>query len=123
LKTLALALLLSLPGFAAESSSFRPNVELKIKNQVVVRSKDVEKATPIHNGGNWGVLLKLNAAATKKFAQVTKANLGKKMDIVLDGMTISSPKISAAITSGTIVLSESFSEEEATGIVARFGYK
>ncbi len=96
-----------------------PRIELRIHRQVVVRTKDIAAASAVEDASNWGVLIKLNPAATRRFASATKANLGKQMEIVLDGMTLSAPKISAVIDSGSIQLSNAFSKVEAQELVNR----
>jgi len=59
------------------------------------------------------VSLKFNAEGAKKFAEITAANVGKRLAIVLDGKVQSAPSIREAIPSGEAVISGRFSIEQA----------
>ena len=57
--------------------------------------------------------LKFNATGAKKFAEITAANVGKRLAIVLDGKVQSAPNIREAIPSGEAVITGRFSVEQA----------
>jgi len=57
--------------------------------------------------------LQFNAEGAKKFAQVTAANVGRRLAIVLDGKVQSAPNIREAIPSGEAVITGRFSVEQA----------
>ena len=59
------------------------------------------------------VSLQFNAEGAKKFAEVTAANVGKRLAILLDGKVQSAPNIREAIPSGQAVISGRFSVEQA----------
>ena len=59
------------------------------------------------------VSLKFNAAGAKKFAEVTAANVGRRLAIVLDGKVQSAPNIREAIPSGEAVITGRFTTEQA----------
>ena len=59
------------------------------------------------------VSLKFNAAGAKKFAEVTAANVGKRLAIVLDGKVQSAPRIREAIPSGEAVITGRFDAQAA----------
>lgn len=59
------------------------------------------------------VSLKFNAEGAKKFAEVTAANVGRRLAIVLDGKVQSAPNIKEAIPSGEAVISGRFTIEQA----------
>jgi SecD/SecF fusion protein len=69
------------------------------------------------------VSLKFNAAGAKKFAEVTAANVGKRLAIVLDGKVQSAPNIREAIPSGEAVITGRFTTEQAQdlSLVLRVG--
>ncbi|MDD2751957.1 MAG: protein translocase subunit SecD, partial [Candidatus Omnitrophica bacterium] len=69
------------------------------------------------------VSLQFNPEGAKKFAEVTAANVGKRLAIVLDGKIQSAPRIKEAIPSGEAVISGRFSPEQAQdlAIVLRVG--
>ena len=59
------------------------------------------------------VSLKFNAAGAKKFSEVTAANVGKRLAIVLDGKVQSAPRIREAIPSGEAVITGRFDAQQA----------
>lgn len=69
------------------------------------------------------VAIDFNAAGAQRFDQITAANVGKRMAIVLDGTVYSAPVIRERISGGSAQISGSFSEQEATdlAIVLRAG--
>ena len=54
------------------------------------------------------VALQFNAAGAKKFAEITAANVGRRLAIVLDGKIQSAPRIREAIPSGEAVITGRF---------------
>lgn len=69
------------------------------------------------------VSLEFNAQGAKKFAELTAANVGKRLAIVLDGNVQSAPNIKEAIPSGQAVITGRFSPEQAQdlALVLRVG--
>ncbi|MDD5347226.1 MAG: protein translocase subunit SecD [Candidatus Omnitrophica bacterium] len=69
------------------------------------------------------VSLKFNAEGSKKFSDITAANVGRRLAIVLDGKVQSAPRIREAIPSGEAVISGRFTVEQAQdlAIVLRVG--
>jgi preprotein translocase subunit SecD len=69
------------------------------------------------------VAIDFNAIGAKRFDQITAANVGKRMAIVLDDTVYSAPVIRERISGGSAQISGSFSEQEATdlAIVLRAG--
>lgn len=59
------------------------------------------------------VALRFNSEGAKKFAELTAANVGKRLAIVLDGKVQSAPNIREAIPSGEAVITGRFSVEQA----------
>jgi len=64
-------------------------------------------------GGEWVVHFTFDTAGAKRFAEITKANIGKPFAIVLDGKVISAPVIREPITGGQGQISGSFSAQSA----------
>lgn len=56
--------------------------------------------------------LQFNAEGAKKFAEITAANVGRRLAIVLDGKVQSAPRIKEAIPSGEAVITGRFSIEQ-----------
>ncbi len=65
------------------------------------------------NPSAWGVSLQLNAEAGSRFAQLTQANVGRLLAIVLDGEVQSAPRINERIPRGTASITGSFTPDEA----------
>ncbi|MDD5096926.1 MAG: protein translocase subunit SecD [Candidatus Omnitrophica bacterium] len=59
------------------------------------------------------VALQFNAAGAKKFAEITAANVGSRLAIVLDGKVQSAPRIREAIPSGEAVITGRFDAQAA----------
>jgi preprotein translocase subunit SecD len=56
---------------------------------------------------------------TKRFAEVTRQNIGKRLAIIIGGQIYSAPHIQAEITSGDGQITGSFSEQEARDLAAK----
>jgi len=69
------------------------------------------------------VAIDFNAVGAKRFDQITAANVGKRMAIVLDDTVYSAPVIRERISGGSAQISGSFTSQEATdlAIVLRAG--
>ncbi len=69
------------------------------------------------------VAIDFNAVGAKRFDQITAANVGKRMAIVLDDTIYSAPVIRERISGGSAQISGSFTSQEATdlAIVLRAG--
>jgi preprotein translocase subunit SecD len=69
------------------------------------------------------VAIDFNSVGAKRFDQITGANVGKRMAIVLDDTVYSAPVIRERISGGSAQVSGSFTEQEATdlAIVLRAG--
>ncbi|MDD4979868.1 MAG: protein translocase subunit SecD [Candidatus Omnitrophica bacterium] len=69
------------------------------------------------------VSLEFNAQGAKKFAEITRNNIDRRLAIVLDGKVQSAPRIKEAIPTGEAVITGRFSVEQAQdlSIVLRVG--
>ncbi|MFH1397871.1 MAG: protein translocase subunit SecD [Candidatus Omnitrophota bacterium] len=69
------------------------------------------------------VSLKFNAQGAKKFGEITAANIGKRLAIVLDGKVQSAPRIKDAIPSGEGIITGRFDIEQAQdlALILRIG--
>ena len=69
------------------------------------------------------VAIDFNSVGAKRFDQITAANVGKRMAIVLDDTVYSAPVIRERISGGSAQISGNFTEQEATdlAIVLRAG--
>ncbi len=69
------------------------------------------------------VSIKFNAEGAKKFGEITAANIGKRLAIVLDGKVQSAPRIKDAIPSGEGIITGRFDIEQAQdlALILRIG--
>jgi preprotein translocase subunit SecD len=65
------------------------------------------------------VLLSFDDTGAKLFAEITKANIDKRVAIYLDGAPISTPVVRTEILDGQAVISGSFTPQEARTLVGR----
>lgn len=65
------------------------------------------------NGATYEVSMTMNSEGARKWAQLTKANLGRSIAIVLDGFVYSYPTVQSEITGGSSQITGNFSTEEA----------
>ena len=65
------------------------------------------------NSSSYEVSMTMNSEGTRKWAQLTKANLGKSIAIVLDGFVYSYPTVNSEITGGNSQITGNFTPEEA----------
>ncbi len=73
--------------------------------------------------GNWQVGIEFNPVGTRVFGEVTEANVGRRLAIILDGVIRSAPRINERIPGGRAVITGQFTVEEARdlAIVLRAG--
>lgn len=65
------------------------------------------------------ISLAFNDEGQKLFAEITKANVGKRVAIYLDGQPISTPVVREAITDGNAIISGNFTMQEARDLKGR----
>lgn len=86
--------------------------------------KQLKKATvDFQQGGSLTsevvVRLQFDDSGTKLFSDLTSANLGKPIAIILDGQVISAPTVQAHITTGVAVISGNFTVDQAKLLATR----
>lgn len=80
---------------------------------VVLEGKDIESATAgVDEYGKYIVNLKMKPEGIKKFADATKANLGKIISINMDDEVLSSPRVNTEILNGQAQITGSSTEQE-----------
>lgn len=65
------------------------------------------------------IALQFDAEGTKKFADITSRNIGKRVAIFLDGQILSAPTVQTAITDGRAIITGQFTVNEAKELVVR----
>jgi len=102
------------------------NEPLLLEKQAVLTGDGLKNASVRFSQSEFNepvVGLEFNAEGAKKFAEITAANVGRRLAIVLDGKVQSAPRIKEAIPSGEAVISGRFGVEQAQdlSIVLRVG--
>jgi preprotein translocase subunit SecD len=87
-----------------------------IKREVILSGDLLTDAGTTYHEGQPAVSFRFNALGTRKFAQITKENIGKIFAIVLDGKVVTAPRINAVINQGSGVISGSFTVAEANEV-------
>jgi preprotein translocase subunit SecD len=65
------------------------------------------------------VRLEFNSEGKKLFSDITSANIGKQVAILLDGQVISAPTVKSAITDGTAIIEGNFTTDTAKQLATR----
>lgn len=103
----------------------RPNNQPPMVEQFVVKKKpenglagDIVKSSMVVRGnmGEPQIDFTLNDNGAKKFAEVTRNNIGRQLAIVLDGELQSAPTIQGAIEAGNGQITGRFTPEEAQSL-------
>ncbi|NLC16789.1 MAG: protein translocase subunit SecD [Clostridiales bacterium] len=89
-------------------------LEFRIDSETVLTGDTVKDAYAAYtNEHGYVVQLIFDSVGTKKFGEITQNNIGKAMEIVVNGQTISSPSIQTAITNGKPIITGNFTYESA----------
>ncbi len=100
------------------------SLEFKTEDgKTVLTGADVETASAragedSMKNREYSVELTLNKDGKEKFAKATKENVGKKIDIVYDGTTISDPIVNQEIDGGQAYITGNFTFEEADNLAS-----
>jgi len=102
------------------------NAPLLLEKDAVLAGDALTDATVQFSSSSFnepGVSLKFNAEGAKKFAEITTANVGRRLAIVLDGKVQSAPNIREPIPSGEAQITGHFTMEDAQdlAIILRVG--
>lgn len=96
--------------------SLEENEPLLLEKQTVLSGDTLSNAAVRFDQSAFNepiVSLEFNAEGAKKFAEITAANVGRRLAIVLDGKVQSAPRIREAIPSGQAVITGRFTIEQA----------
>jgi preprotein translocase subunit SecD len=93
----------------------QPNVKEAVRRRVEVDGANLTDARPGQDQqtGRWVVNFTLDSVGTRRFADVSTANTGKRFAIVLDDKVISAPVIREPITGGRGQISGNFTAKSA----------
>jgi protein-export membrane protein SecD len=100
----------------SEEGGRRGQVLYALRRDAELGGESVASATANisqQNPGSWEVTLKLTPRAASRFTQVTGANVGRQLAIVLDDIVDSAPRINERIPSGSASISGRFTSDQA----------
>ncbi len=108
---------------ASPSAESSPSAFITYQNtkSTGLTGADLQKAQVVYGataGNNTGpeVQIQFTPDGSKKFAEITKRNVGKPLPIFLDKLPIEAPVVSTEIVSGPAVISGSFTVEQAKNL-------
>lgn len=121
---------------ATELFKVKPILELKIQDSDTsststtssqqwkltgITNKQIKRVTlESHDGSTQSTIhLEFNTEGTKLIYETTKANIGKKMGIFVNGKLLSAPRIGGVINEGQVIISGNLSVDEANSIASQ----
>ena len=106
------------PGVDFLPDESQPGVKIAVRRRVDVDGADLTDARAGQNQqtGEWVVNFTFDSLGARKFADISRANVGHRFAIVLDNQVISAPVIREAITGGRGQISGRFTAGSATDL-------
>jgi len=106
------------PGVEFLPMQDNPQVKVAVRKRVEVDGADLTDARAGQNSqtGEWVVNFTFDSAGARRFADITRANVGKPFAIVLDNKVISAPVIREPIIGGRGQISGRFDARSATDL-------
>ncbi|MBP2227292.1 preprotein translocase subunit SecD [Azospirillum agricola] len=101
---------------SAEGERFQTTYVIRKKVEVDGATLKNASASTNSQTGEWVVNFEFNSAGANRFAEITKANVGRPFAIVLDNKVISAPVIREPITGGRGQISGNFSAATANDL-------
>ncbi len=91
-----------------------------VQNAVLLDQTALKSAQVLQDpNGQPQISIQFTESGRKRFAQVTRENIGKRLAIVIDGHVYSAPRIMTEIAGGKGLISGSFSQKEAAELAAK----
>lgn len=87
-----------------------------IDKEAVLTGDMLTNANTTYHEGEPAVAFTFNEIGARKFAQITRDNIGKFFAIVLDGKIVTAPRINSVINQGSGVISGNFTIQEANEV-------
>lgn len=106
------------PGVSFLPMQDNPNQKIAVFDRVDVDGGDLTDARAGNNSqsGQWVVNFTFNSVGARRFADITRANVGRRFAIVLDNKVISAPVIREPILGGRGEISGSFTASSASDL-------
>jgi len=97
-----------------------PKETLYVQKTVLLDQTALKSAVTTRGAdGSPRIAITFTDAGTKRFAEMTRQCVGKRLAVVIDGRLYSAPKIRMEIPGGKAEINGSFSEEEARSLAAK----
>ncbi len=111
------------PGFVVKEytdtiEGKEQTVRLLVKQRADLTGDRVTAANPFYDVQGYGVAMKLDSEGGKMFGDLTTANVGQRLAIMLDGDVQSAPSIRQPIYGGEAVITGRFSDAEARNLAS-----
>ena len=111
------------PGFVVKEytdtiEGKEQTVRLLVKQRPDLTGDRVTAANPFYDVQGYGVAMKLDSEGGKMFGDLTTANVGQRLAIMLDGDVQSAPSIRQPIYGGEAVITGRFSDAEARNLAS-----
>src|SRR5947209_19645239 len=103
---------------ARQGSEEQVEERLLVKKKADLGGNHVSRASAGFGNEGWEVSLAFDGEGTKKFGEITAANVNHRFAIVLDNVIQSAPNIREPIYGGSARISGSFGEQEARGLAS-----
>ncbi len=103
------------PGDVVVPMENDPNTKLVLRRRVEVDGASLTNASPGRNSqtGKWVINFAFDSTGTRRFAEVSTANVGHPFAIVLDDKILTAPVINEPITGGRGEISGNFTSQSA----------
>ncbi|HZR78988.1 MAG TPA: protein translocase subunit SecD [Chthoniobacterales bacterium] len=103
---------------AKEGDAPATEERLLVKKKADLGGNHVSHASAGYGNEGWEVNLSFDGEGTKKFGEITAANVNHRFAIVLDNVIQSAPNIREPIYGGSARISGNFGEQEARGLAS-----
>ena len=103
------------PGVDFLQVDKQPGVKEPVRRRVEVDGASLTSATAEQDqqNGGWKIFFTFDSVGTRRFADVSSANIGHRFAVVLDDKVISAPVIRSAILAGKGEISGNFTQKDA----------
>lgn len=106
----------ALPSDIRKLKEMNGDTTYYVYKKVVLTGDLLVDANTTFSEGEPAVSFKFNSIGARKFATITKENVGRVFAIVLDNEVVTAPRINTPITGGSGIISGSFTMEEANEV-------
>lgn len=111
------------PGYKIQSAKEERNgkpieEKLLIKQKAEMGGEHVSRAVAYYDARGYGISFNLDSEGAKRFGEITAANVGNRLAIVLDGEVQSAPNINDAIYGGNAQITGRFTDIEARNLAS-----